>query len=390
MTDLIAGLASRTLGLIPVLQPRVTSMFAHSPRVLDREPSDRVTELNAAWNSDPEAFDAEEMDTEGLRSEEPIAPVQTRPQPLVNNQRSTLPLVRSPRAHLPSIQNADPAIAESEQPIEPDLLGTTTAVVPQPEQTTLQRSVLAPAILRSLAEPIAPQSSEVAMPPSANLPSLSETEPPKLPSSQPNQAATPRSPGDALSSDSSQNQVSLPPVSLQALKPLNQADVPFQTQSDPIQLVPSNFTPSQRSTPIQPFIQSEKTETTILSQPNAERNLEPNIKRDQNSEITPNTQIPNTQIIEPESQQFSAPEASEGVILPYRLPSTSNNTIAPRTSQDITPRSSEITVVPPTIQVTIGRIDIRAVAPPPPTRTRPSSSPPKLSLDDYLRSRSGG
>jgi len=47
---------------------------------------------------------------------------------------------------------------------------------------------------------------------------------------------------------------------------------------------------------------------------------------------------------------------------------------------------------PPTIQVTIGRIDVRAQAPerqqlhPPPARTRPR---PALSLDDYLKQRGG-
>src|SRR5262249_10577065 len=43
----------------------------------------------------------------------------------------------------------------------------------------------------------------------------------------------------------------------------------------------------------------------------------------------------------------------------------------------------------PIIRVTIGRIDVRAVnAPPPPVR-RETPPTPKLSLEEYLRSRSG-
>ena len=45
----------------------------------------------------------------------------------------------------------------------------------------------------------------------------------------------------------------------------------------------------------------------------------------------------------------------------------------------------------PTIEVTIGRIEVRAVTPPaPPPTTRQKQAPPKMSLDDYLRAHSGG
>lgn len=45
----------------------------------------------------------------------------------------------------------------------------------------------------------------------------------------------------------------------------------------------------------------------------------------------------------------------------------------------------------PVIEVTIGRIEVRAVTPPaPPQPTRRRQEPPKMSLDDYLRSHGGG
>jgi len=44
----------------------------------------------------------------------------------------------------------------------------------------------------------------------------------------------------------------------------------------------------------------------------------------------------------------------------------------------------------PTIRVTIGRIEVRAVSPPAPPPRRTKQPAPKMSLDDYLRARNGG
>jgi hypothetical protein len=44
---------------------------------------------------------------------------------------------------------------------------------------------------------------------------------------------------------------------------------------------------------------------------------------------------------------------------------------------------------PPVIRVTIGRIEVRAPAPPPPPIETPGPPPPRISLDDYLQSHNG-
>jgi hypothetical protein len=45
---------------------------------------------------------------------------------------------------------------------------------------------------------------------------------------------------------------------------------------------------------------------------------------------------------------------------------------------------------PPTIHVSIGRIEVRAVTAPAPQQQRPAApAPPKLSLDEYLRAQNG-
>lgn len=57
------------------------------------------------------------------------------------------------------------------------------------------------------------------------------------------------------------------------------------------------------------------------------------------------------------------------------------------------PKGAAIAVAPnspPNIQITIGRLEIRATTPPPAAAARPPPATPRLSLDDYLRARSGG
>ena len=68
----------------------------------------------------------------------------------------------------------------------------------------------------------------------------------------------------------------------------------------------------------------------------------------------------------------------------------------PETIRFMEPRkenTSRPTQTSPTIKVTIGRVEVRAAAPPAPTSPPQRSAPPsaqKLSLDDYLKQRNGG
>jgi hypothetical protein len=50
----------------------------------------------------------------------------------------------------------------------------------------------------------------------------------------------------------------------------------------------------------------------------------------------------------------------------------------------------EDAMLPPRIEVTIGRIEVRAEVTPPAPSPRPQSRMPPLSLADYLQSRDGG
>jgi len=59
-------------------------------------------------------------------------------------------------------------------------------------------------------------------------------------------------------------------------------------------------------------------------------------------------------------------------------------------SSSYSTRENAFSRTEPTIRVTIGRIEVRAVSPPAPPPRQTKQPAPKMSLDDYLRSRNGG
>ncbi|NJP09672.1 MAG: hypothetical protein HC866_09440 [Leptolyngbyaceae cyanobacterium RU_5_1] len=158
--------------------------------------------------------------------------------------------------------------------------------------------------------------------------------------------------------------------------------------------------------------------------------------RQSSSRQPPASPIPaptNPKIIRSVQPQFSSPERSQPITAPD---SASLQTIAPQHAQDIPSSTAETiqpgrepaflesilpaiqsppatsvgtltqphvkplpqpeiqppqSAQPPTIRVTINRIDVRAVTPPtPPTPSRRSPPAAKLSLADYLKQRPGG
>jgi hypothetical protein len=73
---------------------------------------------------------------------------------------------------------------------------------------------------------------------------------------------------------------------------------------------------------------------------------------------------------------------------PFSLPIQPQITIV---SKDVLPweEARQKPDAPPTVHITIGRIEVRAVAPP--TSARPAAKPrPSLDLEGYLKSRTGG
>lgn len=388
MTDLIASLASRTLGSTPVLQPGATSIFAPRQHRVDHEPSNLITASDTVWNSDVEAWDTAEVDEKAIQAEELGVTVQTRPQPLVTPERSTLPLVRSPHAHFPKTQTVD--VAELPvQSVEPTvLLDQPEEVIredhrpKEPESMTVTRSHLIPQVSDAIV------SEETASQPEPTTSHLMPQFPNSI-SARGNSegTATPSAKAPRLDTPALlSNAAPVMPASPQASESLDPIHVLSQNQSDSIQSVVAD---SQSFAPILPLMNVEKTEMLSV-QSEIQQNLESNPTRNHQLDTPLNSQV-----IQPELQRLSVSKADP-------MMSASENSVLPQSPSDLALRESsisprpieQITVnlpPPPTIQVTIERIDIRAATPPPPlpTRSRPTA-PPKLSLDDYLKSRSRG
>ena len=104
-----------------------------------------------------------------------------------------------------------------------------------------------------------------------------------------------------------------------------------------------------------------------------------------------------------EEWAMQSPRAEEDAEPPARKPATQPAIVtiqsaqrareeraAPSFSPRLAPRAEGPRVSAPSVQVTIGRVEIRAVMPPPPEQPpAPASSSPKLSLDEYLKRNAG-
>ena len=56
-----------------------------------------------------------------------------------------------------------------------------------------------------------------------------------------------------------------------------------------------------------------------------------------------------------------------------------------RRRKNLLPAEREPSTASPTIRVTIGRVEVRAIHPPAPTQKQATPQPPKLSLEEYLK-----
>jgi hypothetical protein len=91
---------------------------------------------------------------------------------------------------------------------------------------------------------------------------------------------------------------------------------------------------------------------------------------------------------EPESATAPGPARLTKVVAP--APATIPR-ISPAPSNPERARRADSASSPRPIHITIGRIEVRAVHPPPePVRHRPAPAAPKISLEEYLKQRNGG
>ena len=126
------------------------------------------------------------------------------------------------------------------------------------------------------------------------------------------------------------------------------------------------------------------------------RLVETRAERDRGGGVAPRPSSPGTEdppvehggILEP--AKATPDPLSARLALPRSHQDDSSPGNAPTQTGPKEPRVATSEPPAPTIRVTIGRVEVRAITPPPPQRETPTQTSPALSLDDYLRQHKGG
>jgi hypothetical protein len=340
MNDHLSHLVARSLNLATVVQPRQVSLF---------EPPQQMGGLMFGQDVGPEMVDATSASDEAEIRPAPIPP-SVRPsaeppperQPLMTGSQvapsmpAPLPGNMITPSGPPPRPSTDPswAVPVTSQPVQAGLDHPLDQPAPSPPQSaTSQTSV-----------PISP-------------PDLSDQSP-RRPSQQPD--ADP--PKQLPAVDKSEAEA---PSSRSAARPQRPAheSVDARVVSEPV------------ASPGQLLMHSR--DITLTPQ-----KVNPQMTRVNAEEPSP----PVTSQLEPSPMQSVRPVASMPVIakpqVTPRIELAAPAAVQPPTARELTP----------TIRVTIGRIEVRAIMPPsPPAPSSTSARPaPALSLDAYLKQRSGG
>lgn len=190
---------------------------------------------------------------------------------------------------------------------------------------------------------------------------------------------------------------------LPALRPIFSPEVGTEVEPRPLRKVmdaESNTTPRPSFSNVQPVVSDSLAFTRAtpiihakeapVVPPKQDENDTPPLR---NATEQPQQRAPESPVVERTViERVVAPrESSEAVV----APKTPNVIASPKIKPYVPPvlpapaKTAEKTEPMPTIQVTIGRIEVKATPPPAPSRKQ-TSAPAIMSLEDYLRQRAGG
>jgi hypothetical protein len=161
---------------------------------------------------------------------------------------------------------------------------------------------------------------------------------------------------------------------------------------------PAAVRPSDRSA-----LQQRHTEQPVLVSRTVETSAEPpRSAGERESQSSPEQNIPHVGVEQIASREIrqsqNIPRTELSVIKATRYLTPTTVIVQPHVTPYVEPKApapAEPTAAPkptPTIKVTIGRIEVRAIMPPAPPapRTKPARTGPTLSLEDYLKQRNEG
>lgn len=371
MSDYLTSLAARSLGLASVVEPRPAPLFEPPARGTVWPKAEPALEVETAYEEKPS--------NEGDLNR-PAAPWRTsqlvEPKPLAFSQ------FQAPLSESPSTPDSRAGFLRQRE---------TPAFEPQPSERKAEQPSLQ-------AEPN--RARPTASPASSLAPSLPSTLPPLLPTRAPVQPELNKAKLLPAASDDHAATRSMPNLDEQ-LRPRSNLPMMQDSMGRPTSLLPEPqplVTPrvAASSLPQQPMLESIKQSIRI----------EPIVLGAQASPVHPHVEpapLPRQPAVEPVEKRTvferivplaqPLPVNLRREELPAQMvhaPKPATLTIEPRVTP--APRVEIITQAEPTptIQVTIGRIEVRAT-PPPAKPDKPSRAPtPALSLDEYLRQRANG
>lgn len=350
MADLFTRLVGRTLGLAPVLQPQPISMFASG--------QGGVGDASSQLQSGSEAS------IEIQRQENSTAlPSSGRGQltPLIIQNNSALEITRLPGASIAASQPIEQLRSPNTNPVEPatnELTEAQPIEMNESRPRTEQRS--------------STNSVEV----SKTSAFFEQVNPSSVNAEMAGQGALPESQRSAAPAQIQRSELSVnPPVPLvNQVRSISSAQA--ELSSNPLSEISEqrNLTPASFKLP-------QLNQRTVVTP-----KIAPLVPQASSSPVASSTG---------DGSSRSTPQIAP--LVPQISSSPALSSIGEGSSRSGEPSLQPNSLVmlpvssPPTIQVTIGRIEVRAVtASPPPTRQRAAPTPPQLSLQDYLKSRSGG
>jgi hypothetical protein len=437
MADLITQLAARTLQLTPVVQPRIDSVFAPSQPSVDwQSDSPAAGGSRQVISETTPAASAEKIDRGPHQSSDSAlpAPRGSAPPPLlVSPASAALPIayiprplgLPSPSAGMASVGNPE-AVQDPPNPIDSPTIGPIEPTRLSPAATPESTSESPPA---SLAAPFPGEdlglSPSLGIEPIENLPASVA-----LPLSSPRLSAATGSATDSVSvpnsvSNSEPRAGLEPPLTSPATPPpatpltgsqaISAASLPPPSAPSVPQLEPTH----DASPTVPPIVTPRPSVMTSIAQipreeeaSQSERDILPLRSVDETGREAKGTVSVAADQVDQRSAILTPPSpsrlqplvtaaptaAGDPSPLPPLVPLGAVPLARPRfaasevaSSESVTDRPPPQPTSIPTINITIGRIDIRAVPAPAPSPTRRAAPPsPKISLQDYLNNRNGG
>ena len=370
MTDFLIRLAQRTLGLAPVVQPRIASRYAPAVEVMMANDYDLSISSNV----------------------EPASKSSTAPEQFATTQPSTEAL-NVPISQPPSLAAPELPLAQSQETIPSASPFTTPFANPE------QNSPL-----------VTPQTSDQTTPDlsldSENNASVAQTETsvPNIHPSQPLKSAEPELPlAQSQETISSPSPFTTPFSNPEQNSPLVTPQTSDQTTLNSSLDAENNASVAQTKTSFTNFLDAPRNTSENLlssSHPPFSSPFSPqSLKQSELKQQVSSVRLPLVPPTTINSSNSSSPPLVNAQEVSIEVPSVNQqNRISPElTSTKSSPgRSSSasaqaIKQPEPIVEVRIGRIEVRGIQPTT-SKSRPKSTPstPALSLSDYLNQRDGG